>query len=153
MQVRSSLFLGLALAGSALVGCGGGGDSTSTTTLSSQDVIAKATPATVKLTGRVGDNRVGGSGILYSTSAGPRVITNDHVVAGTTALAAQVNDTRYTARILGEAPCSDLAVLELVNAPTDLATLTLGSSSDVQAADPVISMGFPITAQRAGSAS
>jgi S1-C subfamily serine protease len=151
MQVKSSLCLGFAVAGCVLVGCGGG-DESSTTTLSSQDVIAKATPATVKLTGRVGDNRVGGTGILYSTSAGPRVITNDHVVAGTTALTAQVDDTRYTARVLGEAPCSDLAVLELVNAPTDLATLTLGSSSDVQPADPVISMGFPITAQRAGSA-
>ena len=142
----------LAALGSALVGCGGG-DSTTTSTLSQQDVIAKATPATAKLTGRVGDNRVGGTGIIYSTGAGPRVLTNDHVVAGTTALTAEVDDTRYTARVLGEAPCSDLAVLELVNAPADLATLTLGTSTGVQSADPVISMGFPITAQRAGSAS
>jgi S1-C subfamily serine protease len=152
MQVKSSLCLGFAVAGCVLVGCGGGGES-STTTLSSQDVIAKATPATVKLTGRAGDSRVGGTGIVYSTTAGPRVITNDHVVAGTTALTAEVNDTRYTARILGEAPCSDLAVLELVNAPTDLATLTLGTSNGLQPAESVISMGFPITAQRSGSAS
>src|SRR5262245_48900092 len=105
MKIRTTWFLlGIAVVGSLLVGCGGGDSGDTTTTVASQDIITNSTPATVKLTGRVGDNRVGGTGILYSTSAGPRVITNDHVVAGTTALSAQANGSRYTARILGEAP-------------------------------------------------
>ena len=115
-------------------------------------MIATATLATVKLTGRVGDNRVGRDRDPAFDERWARLTTNDHVVAGTTALAAQVDDTRYTARILGEAPartspCSSSSRHDRSGHPDPR------SSSEVQAADPVISMGLPITAQRAGSAS
>ena len=38
------------------------------------------------------------------------MLTNDHVVAGTTALQAEVDGVNYSARIVGEAPCQVLSV-------------------------------------------
>ncbi len=152
------LFLAIGVASAVLVGCGGGdeddgGGTTEPVVLTSQEIIAKATPATVKLSGRLGDAKVGGTGVLYSTDAGARVLTNAHVVQGLSTITAEVEGDNVTARRVGTAPCQDLAVLELVNAPPDLVTMPLGESATVESADEVVALGFPITAQRSGSAS
>lgn len=149
------LFLAIAVAGGILVGCGGDDDEETTTTteaLTPQEVIEQATPAVVQLTGTIGDEKVGGSGVLYSTDAGARVLTNQHVVAGLSSISAEVNDQKVSARVVGEAPCQDVAVLELVNPPTDLATMPFGEAASVQSGDEVVALGFPISAQRAGQA-
>jgi S1-C subfamily serine protease len=153
LKARGMFAIG-AVGGLLLVaGCGGGDDETTTSTLTPQDVIEQATPSVVKLTGRAGDEKVGGSGIVYSTDQGPRVLTNAHVVEGTTALSGELSDgQKYNARVVASAPCQDVAVVELVNAPTDLAPLTLGDSDSVGAADAMVSLGYPSTAQRHGSA-
>jgi S1-C subfamily serine protease len=151
------LFLAIGVASAVLVGCGGGDDeddggTTEPEVLTSQEIIAKATPATVKLSGRLGDAKVGGTGVLYSTDSGARVLTNAHVVQGLSTIQAEVDGQNVSARRVGTAPCQDLAVLELVNAPSDLVTMPLGDSASVENADSVVALGFPITAQRSGSA-
>lgn len=106
-----------ALAGAAC----GGSDSPS-----QEDVIAKVTPSTVVLTGRVGDGTSGGTGVVIDAERG-LVLTNSHVVVGLSALRARVGDDEATegpARVVAKAPCEDLAVVELVNAPPDLTAIT-----------------------------
>jgi S1-C subfamily serine protease len=143
-----------------VAGCGGGDDDSSDepTTLTPQEVIEQATPAVVKLDGRTEgtfgeDVRVGGTGVLYQTDAGPRVITNAHVVDGTTALSGELSDgQKYSANVVASAPCQDIAVVELSNVPADVPTVDLGDSADLASADAVVSLGYPLTAQRGGSA-
>lgn len=159
MNLRLSaprLFLAIAVAGGIFVGCGGDdGEETTTTTeaLTPQEVIQQATPSVVKLTGTIGDEKVGGSGVLYSTDEGARVLTNQHVIAGLSSISAEVNDQKVSARVVGEAPCQDVAVLELVNPPADLQTMPFGEAASVQSGDEVVALGFPVSAQRAGQAS
>ncbi len=123
----------------ALAGCGGG-----STTLSPQEVIQKASPATVELVGRSGDFTVGGSGIVYDANRG-LVLTNAHVIEGVSSLQAKVGDQLplVPARVVGRAPCNDVAVVELVQKPAGLTEATLGDSTGVQSGDSVTALGYP----------
>jgi len=84
MAIRST-WIGGALAMAGLVaGCGGGGGSS---TLSQQDLITKVKPTVVELTGKQGRDMVGGSGVVIDAKRG-LVLTNEHVIAGVSALKA-----------------------------------------------------------------
>lgn len=133
-----------------VAGCGGGSDETTTEALTPQEVIDTAKPATVELFGKVGDEVVGGTGFVYDADAG-RIITNAHVVEGVSQLQAKVGDTLPTvpARVVGQSPCDDLAVVELVQKPDSLSELTLGDSDTVENGDDVIALGYPASFQRA----
>jgi len=131
-------------------GCGGGSDTTSTTALTPQEVIESAKPATVELFGKVGDSTVGGSGVVYDAANG-RILTNAHVVEGVSQLKVKVGDQLPTlpARVVGQAPCDDLAVVQLGQLPPDLAELPLGDSATVENGDHVTVLGYPSGFQRA----
>jgi S1-C subfamily serine protease len=141
MRMRSA-WIGGALAGAALVaGCGGGGSST----LSQQDLITKVKPTVVELSGKRGENTVGGSGVVIDAKKG-LVLTNEHVVAGVSALKAKVGDNAATAgpaRVLAQAPCDDLAVVQLVNVPAGLKQIKIGSSGKVKSGEQVTVLGYP----------
>jgi S1-C subfamily serine protease len=70
------------------------------------------------------------------------VLTNNHVINGTTGLTATVVAThhQYTAKWLGYDKGSDVAVIQLVNA-SGLTTVPLGDSSNVNVGDSVVGMG------------
>jgi S1-C subfamily serine protease len=70
------------------------------------------------------------------------VLTNNHVINGTTGLTAIVNGTnkRYNAKWLGYSKNSDVAVIQLQNA-SGLKTVPLGNSDSVKLGDTVIGMG------------
>lgn len=143
------LFFALALTAGLIVGCGGdddddGGETTEPVALTPAEIQEMVGPAVVNITGRLGEEKAGGTGILYSTDEGVRVLTNDHVVAGTTALKVEVAEQSYTARILGEAPCQDVAVLELPSAgTTELTTATFGESTGLESGEEVTALGYP----------
>ena len=71
------------------------------------------------------------------------MLTNNHVINGTTGLTATVVATgqRYTAKWLGYDKGSDVAVIQLEGASPGLRTVPLGDSSDVKVGDDVVGMG------------
>jgi S1-C subfamily serine protease len=128
---------------------GGGSDTKKASTtpepvaLTVKDIIKKATPSTVSLTGKQGDAVVGGTGLVYDGTKG-LILTNAHVVQGVAALRARTSDgTEIPAQILGVAPCDDIAVVRLTTIPPNLLPLVLGDSSKVENGDNVVSLGFP----------
>ncbi len=70
------------------------------------------------------------------------VLTNNHVINGTTGLTATVVGTnrRYNAKWLGYDKSSDVAVIQLQNA-SGLKTVPLGNSNSVKVGDNVVGMG------------
>ncbi|MGH3302071.1 MAG: S1C family serine protease [Streptosporangiaceae bacterium] len=81
-----------------------------------------------------------GTGMIISKSG--LVLTNNHVINGTTGLTATVVATghRYPAKWLGYDKTSDIAVIQIEDAP-GLSTVPIGDSSTVKLGDDVIGMG------------
>jgi S1-C subfamily serine protease len=80
------------------------------------------------------------TGMVISKSG--LVLTNNHVIEGTTGLTARIVATgqRYTAKFLGYNKGDDVAVIQLENA-SGLKTVPLGNSSTVKVGDGVIALG------------
>ena len=74
------------------------------------------------------------------------VLTNNHVVAGAgTELTVTLTDGRtYGADVRGTDPSTDLAVIKLTNAPSDLTPDRLGDSDARQVGDPAMAVGNPL---------
>jgi S1-C subfamily serine protease len=141
MATRSIWFGGVLATAALVAGCGGGGSST----LSQQDLITRVKPTVVELTGKRGEETVGGSGVVVDAKRG-LVLTNEHVIAGVSALKAKVGDNAATAgpaRVLAQAPCDDLAVVQLVNIPSGLQQVKIGSSANVKSGEQVTVLGYP----------
>jgi S1-C subfamily serine protease len=85
-----------------------------------------------------------GSGFVYTFSGRTVVLTNYHVVQGTTGLSVAFADgDGYSATVLGTDPYSDLAVLS-VNAPaSEFKPLDIVSSSTLAVGESVIAIGNP----------
>lgn len=85
-----------------------------------------------------------GSGFVYTVSGRTVVLTNYHVVQGTTDLSVTFSDGNgYSATVLGTDPYSDLAVLS-VNAPaSEFKPLDIASSSTLVVGESVIAIGNP----------
>jgi putative serine protease PepD len=83
-----------------------------------------------------------GSGFVYDSSG--HIVTNDHVVANATSVSVMFSDgSKYSAKVVGTDPSTDLAVLK-VNAPSSkLHPLTLGDSSKLAVGDGVVAIGSP----------
>ena len=88
-----------------------------------------------------------GSGFVIGRDG--TILTNAHVVSGATHVSVQFADKqRVTAKVLGKAPSTDLALLKVDPAGLKLTLLTLGSSKDVQVGDPAIAIGNPFGLER-----
>ncbi len=85
-----------------------------------------------------------GSGFVYDFQGSTVVLTNYHVVQGTTNLSVTFADGNgYSAKVLGTDPYSDLAVLS-VNAPaSEFKPLDIVSSSTLVVGESVIAIGNP----------
>jgi S1-C subfamily serine protease len=85
-----------------------------------------------------------GSGFVYNFSGTIVVLTNYHVVQGTTGLSVTFLDGRgYSANVLGEDPYSDLAVLSVDAPSSEFKPLRIVSSSTLAVGDSVIAIGNP----------
>jgi S1-C subfamily serine protease len=137
------LTLGCAALASTAAGCGGSGK------LSPEKLAAQTKPSVVKITGKKNGGTDGGSGFVIDEKKG-LVVTAAHVVAALQAIKAQVGDStaQTSARVVGTAPCDDIAVLQLVDKPPNLKALKLGDSAKVKTGAQITVFGFPASVQQ-----
>ena len=107
---------------------------------------ATVSPSVVAITVTSGQGGGQGSGVIFDTKG--HILTNNHVVAaggsGST-LSVTLNDKRtYDATVVGTDPSTDLAVIKLTNAPTDLKAITLGDANAIKVGDQVMAVGNPL---------
>ncbi|MEN9687531.1 MAG: hypothetical protein RL381_543 [Actinomycetota bacterium] len=123
-----------------LVEIGGGGMNTKT-------IASLVTPSVVSISVSTSSGGGTGSGSIYkSNGSSSYIITNNHVV-NTSGAAATIkvelsNGDQYPAKIVGQDPGYDIAVLQIQMG--NLPTVTLGDSSKVSVGDPVIAIGSPL---------
>jgi S1-C subfamily serine protease len=85
-----------------------------------------------------------GSGFIYTFSGRTVVLTNYHVVQGTTGLSVTFADGNgYSATVLGTDPYSDLAVLSVSAPASEFKPLEIVSSSTLTVGESVIAIGNP----------
>jgi putative serine protease PepD len=81
-----------------------------------------------------------GSGVVIDEQ---HIITNNHVVAGATAVQVVLSDGRvYQAEVVGTDPITDVAVLSV--AVSDLQPISLGSTDSLSIGVPAIAVGSPL---------
>lgn len=111
--------------------------------LAPQQAVERTSPAVVAISGKFGELDSGGSGVVFDAKRG-LVLTNAHVVSTLSALKAKVGEEApVPARVLGRAPCDDLAVLELVRKPPGLREIPFGSSGATKRGEHVTALGYP----------
>jgi S1-C subfamily serine protease len=88
-----------------------------------------------------------GSGFLIDDQG--RILTNYHVIAGTIRVTVQFEDKVVReARVVGQDPNNDLAVLKVDLGGLRVQPLTLGNSSTVLVGDPTLAIGNPFGLDR-----
>lgn len=82
-----------------------------------------------------------GSGVIVSPNG--YILTANHVVAGASEILVKVSgdEKKYTAKIIGTDPSTDIAVLKID--ASDLPAVTLGDSSQLEVGDVVLAIGNP----------
>jgi putative serine protease PepD len=90
-----------------------------------------------------GSSRAEGSGFVYDKRGD--IVTNQHVVAGSTGITVRFNDgSTAKGTLVGSDASTDLAVVRVTSAPSSiLHPLSFGDSSTVQVGDAVIAIGSP----------
>ena len=120
-------------------GPGGGGSGTSS---SEQAIVAKVRPGLVVIdtTLQYNSEQAAGTGMVISHDG--LVLTNNHVIEGSTSIKATDlgNGQTYTAKVLGYDVTGDIALLQLQNA-SGLPIVPLGDSATVKTDDSVVAMG------------
>ena len=109
-------------------------------------VAAAVTPSVVSIDVTTQQGSGAGSGVVFDSKG--HILTNNHVVegaAGNGAISVTLSDGRtYSASIVGTDPSTDLAVIKLADAPSDLTPITLGDSEALKVGDPVMAVGNPL---------
>ena len=84
-----------------------------------------------------------GSGVIFDKEG--HIITNNHVVAGASKIQVTLADGRvYDAETTGTDPATDLAVIQLKNAPDNLTVAQLGDSDKLATGQDVMAIGNPL---------
>ncbi len=140
----------LVVAGIALVASGA---FESSGPVSASSVIKAVTPSTVFIKGTIEANEEGesyesGTGWVYAADRG-LIVTNAHVASAAKTFQVGFGDEDLQpARVVGVAPCDDLAVLE-VEDTAGMETLSLGSQAGMEQGDRVFVVGYPGNASTA----
>jgi S1-C subfamily serine protease len=109
------------------------------------DVVDRVGPAVVRLDVKAGnDTRHGGTGSGVIVAPDGLVLTNSHVVGGGgTVHVTTVDGRRLTARVVGDDPDTDLALVR-IDAPVTLPAAALGNSKLLRRGQLVIAIGNPL---------
>ncbi|HEX7735354.1 MAG TPA: trypsin-like peptidase domain-containing protein [Ktedonobacteraceae bacterium] len=104
--------------------------------------IAKVTPAVVEVIGQVSQGTALGSGVIIDKNGD--IITNYHVVEGTSSLQVVLSDGRaVAAQLVGTDAANDLAVLH-IQPYSGMQVATLGDSSKLTIGQEVLAIGNPL---------
>jgi S1-C subfamily serine protease len=109
------------------------------------EAVARVLPSVVNVrTESFGGGRGEGSGVVLDRRG--IIVTNNHVVEGTTRVTVVFNDELHerplAGTVIGTAPEKDLAVIRV--RATDLVPLPLARSSSLRLGDAVFAVGFPL---------
>jgi S1-C subfamily serine protease len=108
------------------------------------NIYAGVRDSVVLVQGTTSDGGVQGSGFAYTLSDSNVVITNYHMVHGTSDLSVTFsNGNGYSATVLGTDSYSDLAVLSVDAPASEFKPVEIVSSSTLRVGDPVIAIGNP----------
>lgn len=101
-----------------------------------------AMPSTVDIRVAMNQGTAEGSGVVLTADG--NVLTNNHVVAGSTGdIGVTLADgSEHPAKVVGTSPSYDLAVIKLQDV-SGLTPATLGQSSEVQVGQQVVAIGSP----------
>lgn len=126
--------------GSGSVGGGTGGSTGSTGASGTATAAEEVGVVDVNTVLQYQDARAAGTGMVLTSSGD--VLTNNHVVDGSTSISVTVVSTgqTYTATVVGTDPTQDVAVIHLQNA-SGLQVANFGDSSSVQVGQSVIGVG------------
>jgi S1-C subfamily serine protease len=99
----------------------------------------------VLIMGETSDGTVQGSGFAYQYEGRNLILTNYHVVEGTTSLSVTFSDGKgYAATVIGQDPYADLAVVTVDGAPaSEFKPVTIVESSALTVGEQVIAIGNP----------
>lgn len=111
-----------------------------------QVVAAAVRESVVAITVRTSSGEGEGSGVIISADG--EILTNDHVVSGAsdggTITVAFADGRLFDASIVGTDPTTDIAVIRLVDPPSDLQVATLGDSDEAVVGAAVMAVGNPL---------
>jgi S1-C subfamily serine protease len=113
-------------------------------------ILDKVEPAVVSISSRGFDDFFRtipseGTGTGMVLTADGDVLTNAHVVSGAASIKVKLgtSDRTYDATVVGTDPSSDVALLR-IQAASNLPTVTLGRSTDLQVGDEVVAIGHAL---------
>ena len=109
------------------------------------EMYMKLKASVVLIQGETGSGAVQGSGFVYNLTGSMVIVTNNHVVHGTSSLSVTFSDGNgYAAHVNGTDPYADLAVVSVADAPLEeFKPLSIASSSTLKVGDPVMAIGAP----------
>ena len=115
----------------------GNGNSSS----SAAAVAAKVDPAIVDINTTIGSSAAAGTGMIVSSTG--EILTNNHVVNGSTSISVVVQgrSQTYTAHLVGVDVSQDVAVIQIDGNVSGLPTVKFANSSSIQVGDTVIAIG------------
>ena len=110
--------------------------------LSADTIAARTNPGLVDVISTLGYQRGTAEGTGMVLTANGEVLTNNHVIAGATAIKVRDvgNGRTYTANVVGYSDSNDVAVLKLQGA-SGLSTVSIGSTSGLAAGQKVVALG------------
>ncbi|WP_267242770.1 S1C family serine protease [Streptomyces sp. PR69] len=104
-------------------------------------VAQAVSPSIVEINAASGSGQSTGSGVIITADG--EIITNNHVVAGASAIQVKLSDGKtYDAHVVGTDSSKDLALIKLEGA-SGLKAATLGDSDKLQVGDEVVAIGSP----------
>src|SRR5690348_18305956 len=104
-------------------------------------IAAKVDPAIVDINTTLGNGQAAGTGMIISSTG--EILTNNHVVTGSTTISVTVQgrSQTYSAHVVGVNVSQDVAVIQIDQNVSGLSTVTFASSSSLSVGDEVVAIG------------